>query len=252
MKYLNKFSGIAEIYDNYRPTYSYKFLDWLKAYMSVSDIHAIADIGAGTGILTELLAEIYPDANITAVEPNDSMFDVLTFKMKNRSNIILNKTTAENTCLESNSIDLITAAQAFHWFDVKEFKKECKRILKPEGKVCLVWNSRQEDNDLAQETIQLFKKYCKNYSGFCGGVCSGKKYADEFFKGYIYEEINAPTYFDLPMFIGRNLSMSYAPKIGEPEYKPFIEGLIDLFIKYNVDGILTIENNVVSYLGEID
>ena len=249
MKYLDKFISLAEIYDNYRPHYDPKLFDYL-TLKSVNPVtKPVVDIGAGTGILTEDLRE-HPTCTVTAIEPNYDMRRILVSKFSEDSNVTVLDTTAENTGLADNSVDFIIVGHAFHWFDVPAFKRECQSVLHDNGEVCLVWNSRLEDNPLAQDSMELFRKYCPNFSGFRGGVEAGEKYADEFFMQYSVKKIDAPTYFDLPMFIGRNLSMSYAPKCGEENYKPFIDGLVDLFIKHsNPNGTITVENEVVCYLG---
>lgn len=78
--------------------------------------------------------------------------------------------TAGNTTLDTSSVDFITSAQAFHWFNVHEFKRECKRILKLEGRVALVWNVREMESPLNQECFQIYKQYCQNFVGFNGGI----------------------------------------------------------------------------------
>ena len=77
---------------------------------------------------------------------------------------------AENTTLRNTSVDFITVAQAFHWFDRQKFKIKCNRILASGGKVILVWNSRDEESELVQENDTIIRKYCPNFKGFSGGM----------------------------------------------------------------------------------
>ena len=77
---------------------------------------------------------------------------------------------AENTGLPSKSIDLITAAQLFHWFDADAFRTECQRILKPNGKVALILNTRDESSRIVPETAALFRKFCTEFKGFSNGI----------------------------------------------------------------------------------
>ena len=77
----------------------------------------IADIGSGTGILTQQL--IHECSKVYAIEPNSDMRRVAEKRLRNEPGFISINGTAENTTLENESIDYITAAQSFHWFDSK-------------------------------------------------------------------------------------------------------------------------------------
>lgn len=121
-----KFSGKAEIYDKYRPTYPTALINVLYNEIHGDENSRVADIGAGTGIFTKALLGKF--RNVTAVEPNGDMYSVLR---ANLPDITAVQNSAENTGLPQSSFDLITTAQAFHWFDKDMFRNECKRILKP-------------------------------------------------------------------------------------------------------------------------
>lgn len=93
------------------------------------------------------------------------MHDVLKQKLNNINTI---KAPAENTTLADKSIDLITVAQAFHWFDEVAFKAECQRILTDNGNLAIIWNERC-DCELARERNQICQKYCGTFhSGHTG------------------------------------------------------------------------------------
>ena len=85
------------------------------------------------------------------------------------------KATAENTTLKENSVDLVTVAQAFHWFDKEAFKIECQRILKQKANVALVWNSRDVTSPLIQENAEICQKTCPTFKGFSGGIDETQK-----------------------------------------------------------------------------
>ena len=138
-----KFDGMGKIYDKFRPTYPQTFIKYLRSDVGVCKKSTVADIGSGTGILTRQLLEICK--NVIAVEPNSDMRVVAEKNLNNFVNFTSVNGTAENTTLGSKSVDFITVAQAFHWFDRMKFKAECNRILIPKGKVILVWN-RRDDN----------------------------------------------------------------------------------------------------------
>ena len=78
--------------------------------------------------------------------------------------------TATETKLDEKSVDHITTAQAFHWFDVALFKKECRRILRDNGMVLLIWNMRDMSSEINQVSFEIYSKYCPNFKGFGGGI----------------------------------------------------------------------------------
>jgi Methylase involved in ubiquinone/menaquinone biosynthesis len=72
---------------------------------------------------------------------------------------------AENTGLQDKSVDFITVVQAIHWFDRQMFKSECQRILKPAGKVVLVWNERDYENEIIKKDYIIRAKYAIETNG---------------------------------------------------------------------------------------
>lgn len=151
-----KFSGKAEIYDKYRPTYPTALINVLYNEIHGDENSRVADIGAGTGIFTKALLGKF--RNVTAVEPNGDMYSVLR---ANLPDITAVQNSAENTGLPQSSFDLITTAQAFHWFDKDMFRNECKRILKPNGKLAVIWNRRVR-NDFGQGVTRSLQGTAKH------------------------------------------------------------------------------------------
>ena len=167
MKNTEKFTQQSKHYETGRPSYAAELLHYLfKEHLSKQDV--IADIGAGTGKLTKPLLQ--RGNRVIAVEPNDAMRQVAQETLKDFDRAQFVKGTDSNTTLPNESIDAITVAQAFHWFDVDAFKKECKRILKPNGKVFLIWNMRDEQAGINKKNFEIFQKYCINFGGFSGGI----------------------------------------------------------------------------------
>lgn len=111
----NIFNGVGETYAKYRPSYPQTLLKYLCAEIGINKFSTIADIGSGTGIFTQQL--LNKCSKIYAIEPNDDMREVAEKKLGNELGFISINGTAENTTLENESIDYITAAQSFHWFD---------------------------------------------------------------------------------------------------------------------------------------
>lgn len=237
-----KFTGKADIYDKYRPSYPKELINWL---YDNTNAELVADVGAGTGKFTRCLTS--KPWEITAVEPNDDMRSKL-----NTAGVNVVKGTAENTGLDNNSVDLVTVAQAFHWFDKDKFKSECRRILRTGGSLAVVYNERK-NSDYWEERNKIFTKYC----GACNASSVGgtkEKFEDIFDGGYFSEykvftsENNSR--LDLEGFIGRELSSSYALKENDPKFSEFKQELEQLFQKHQKDGSVDVKGISVCYLGK--
>lgn len=245
-----KFTGKSSLYDRYRPGYPSRFFhELISAYIGRKEKFVIADIGAGTGIFTELIASIGKE--VVAIEPNDDMRSILKERMEGKQVRCVNGS-AEKTGITDTSVDLVTVAQAFHWFDAAAFKKECQRILKKNGLVMLIWNSRDHTSKLNKETAKISKKYCPNFQGFSGGINIEQLDLQQFFtNGYEHYAVSNPLKMDKEHFIGRNLSASYAPKKEDYFYNEFVEELGFLFEKYNKEDTLLVPNDLHVYVGAV-
>jgi SAM-dependent methyltransferase len=254
-----KFNGMGKVYAKFRPAYPQAFIEYICSDVGITQNSTIADIGSGTGILTKQLLGL--GSNVFAVEPNDDMRVMAENDLSSFSNFVSVNATAENTTLDNNSVDFITVAQAFHWFDREKFKAECQRILKPNGKVILVWNSRIFGTEVVEDGDKINKKYCPHFQGFSGGMrgvlynstgVESESDFNDFFNGVYETRIfeNHQT-FDLDGFIGRNLSASYALKEDDENYPAYITELTECFNKHAVDGKLIMPNNTRSYVGAI-
>jgi ubiquinone/menaquinone biosynthesis C-methylase UbiE len=211
----------------------------------------VADIGSGTGIFTRQLLE--RGLHVIAVEPNDDMRTKAEQALNQCEQFSSIKASAEETSLPDKSVDLVTAAQAFHWFDQEKFRLECKRILKQEAKVALVWNSRDFTSPLIIKNAEICKKFCPNFYGFSGGIGEDQEVFKRFFRDGKYEFVRIPNdlIFDFEGFLGRNLSASYSPKPNDKEYQYFVEAVADLFEKYSQNGKVVMPNFTRSYLGNV-
>lgn len=125
------FENIGEEYDRFRPG----FPDAAAAEILPSRVSTVLDLGAGTGKFTELL---FTRADrVIAVEPSEAMLDVLRAKLPETEAIVAG---AESIPLPDSSVDAITVAQAFHWFDRDPAGAEISRVLVPGGTLGLLWN----------------------------------------------------------------------------------------------------------------
>lgn len=245
----HKFTGRADNYDKYRPSYPEELLDWLYINTNAKNV---ADIGAGTGKFTACLAK--KPWNITAVEPNSDMLDKLRI---NLPEVIAVQASAENTGLPSDSFDLITVAQAFHWFDKEQFKAECQRLLKDDGRLAIVWNERSKTGFEA-ERDKICMKYCGAFHS--GHVFTGDSRfdgdGDSFLRNEYFTELEyfCTDYF-VPMtrgsYIGDILSRSYALTEADEQYKAFLTELNTVFDKHQKDGLVTAKYKSTCYLGRL-
>lgn len=242
-----KFTGKADLYDRYRPSYPKELIDWL---YDKTKAKTVADIGAGTGKFTKCLTA--KPWKITAVEPNSDMCGVLR---KNASFAEIINASAENTGIESGSVGLITVAQAFHWFDEERFKAECKRILKSDGKTAIVFNERNyTDCEISSERDKICQKYCGTFhSGHVGQRTSEE--GDLFLKNEYFSEVKFYSAennieMDEETFVGDTLSRSYSLKEGDSNFSHFVDELRDVFSKYEQGGFVTIKYTATCYLGK--
>lgn len=237
-----KFSGKADSYDKYRPSYPKSLIDWL---YEKTEAKAVADIGAGTGKFTVLLSE--KNWKITAVEPNSDMLNKLKINAPFAEII---QASAERTKLPDNSVNLITVAQAFHWFDENAFRKECRRILTPNGRLAVIFNIRVH-NGFEEEYNNIYKD-CKGFRSYAGIWCAeyGEKFlTNRYFKDVDIFKVENDMKSDRENFMGKEISCSYAPKNTDECYETVIGQLSSLFDRHNINGIITEKYQTVCYLG---
>lgn len=131
------FGQEADTYERSRPTYPPGAVSWLTEHLRLGAGMVVADLAAGTGKLTRLL--VPTGAEIVAVEPVAGMREVFRRVLPAVPAVA---GTAEAMPFRSSSLDGVTVAQAFHWFDAKAAFGELRRVLRPGGRVGMVWNAR--------------------------------------------------------------------------------------------------------------
>jgi SAM-dependent methyltransferase len=245
------FSNRVKDYVKYRPTYPSDAIDYLYDIVKLNENSTVVDIGAGTGKLSKLLVE--RGTNVIAVEPNQEMRKASVQILGNEPNFRVVAGSAESTCLHDNSVDFIVCAQAFHWFDRTVTKIEFKRILKENGKVILVWNTRQTKGTPFLEGIErLLLNYGIDYSEVNHKNISEDE-LQSFFKENTMEKsvFKIQQLFDFEGLRGRVMSSSYTPMPEHPNYGPMMEELRKLFKRYEENGKVAFIYETELYWGEI-
>ena len=151
----SRFTHRAEYYSKYRPTYPSSVLRYLEQKLGFSRNSVVADVGSGTGIFAELL--LRNGNRVFGIEPNDDMRTIAEVNLRSYREFKSIKGSAESTTLPPASVDFITAAQSFHWFDQTSARMEFRRILRKPGWVVLVWNTRRKSTPFLQAYDQLMR-----------------------------------------------------------------------------------------------
>lgn len=160
----NKFNGMGKIYSKYRPSYPINFIDYLFTDVGISQSSIIADIGSGTGILTGQLLE--KGGRVYGVEPNDDMRAIAETNLSNFFGFTSVNGNADDTTIDDNSVDYITVAQAFHWFDYETKVFSNDLIFDMDGfigrNLSASYSLKSNDeqyNDYINELKKIYEKY---------------------------------------------------------------------------------------------
>ena len=250
----DRFTDRAEVYASHRPSYPPALLKFLRDELSLQPGHVVADVGSGTGILSELLLTV--GCAVHAVEPNREM------REKAESRFAGNSTfadtfhsvdgNAEATGLTPNSVDLVIAAQAFHWFEPEATGEEFRRILHPGRWAVVCWNNRRTDLagfderyeellDTLGETYHKIKNLWHDAPGKFGAMfpdgCKGPV------------KFPHAQRHDWEGLRGRLHSSSYAPTPGTVEFDRVEGQLRNLFDEFQQEGAVTLHYTADVYWG---
>lgn len=247
---VGRFTNRVENYINYRPHYPVEIISFLNTECGFDQSKIIADIGSGPGISCEHF--IANGNTVYAVEPNPEMRKAAEQIYSDSKNFISVNGTAETTTLGSNSIDLIIAGQAFHWFDREKCKTEFKRILRLDGYVILMWNDKTASNDFMKSYYNLIKKYGTDYEKInhtnVDDNVIGKFFSPQTFQKKSFIHTHPLDYKGLE---GRLLSSSYIPLEGDSS-EGMISELRNMFEKYNANGNIGMEYQTNLYYGKLN
>jgi SAM-dependent methyltransferase len=246
-----RFSSRVGNYVLHRPGYPADVLSLLRAECGLTPESVIADIASGTGIFTRGLLE---NGNpVFGVEPNAEMRQAGEKYLADFPRFTSLNGTAEATALAAQSVDLITAAQAAHWFNLGQARREFGRILKPGGWCVLLWNERQVDSSPFLRAYEhLLREYGSDYQQVRHELTTAR--IDEVFAPSPSRErvFASRQEFDYPALEGRLLSSSYAPQAGDPNYQPMLHELRRIFDAHHMNGKVAFEYNTRVFYGKLD
>ncbi len=248
---VGRFSNRVENYIKYRPGYPEGVVKTLETECGLTETSSVADIGSGTGILTQLLLR---NGNpVWAIEPNADMRAAAERQLGHLPGFHSVTGSAEATTLASQSIDVVTAGQAFHWFDRRATRSEFVRILKPMGWVALIWNEREtETTPFLRAYEELLHHYATDYAQVDHRQIDEAVLRDFFSPGaFGVRSFRNLQHFDYAGVQGRLLSSSYAPEKGQPGHEPMLAELRRIYDAHRVDDRVVIEYVTRVYFGQL-
>jgi SAM-dependent methyltransferase len=245
-----RFSSRVEDYARFRPTYPPEVIAVLREECGLTPESVVADIASGTGLFTRLLLE--NGNRVFGVEPNDNMRRAGEEYLAGFPTFVSIAGTAEVTTLPDHSMDLITCAQAAHWFHRDKALPEFQRVLRPGGYLVLIWNDRDPGRTaFGRDYEHVVVKYGTDYSVVqrLGRTIGG----DEFFAPFRCKKRTLPNFqeFDYAALEGRLLSSSYAPERRDPSCDAMLEELRRIFGVHRQNGKVRMEYDTNIYFGTI-
>lgn len=246
-----RFSNRVEDYIKYRPNYPRALVTLLEEECGLTRESLVADVGSGTGILSELF--LSAGVRVYGVEPNREMREAGENLLSAYDNFVSVDGRAEETTLHAAYVDFVTAGQAFHWFEPEAARREFRRILKDDGWAVLVWNDRRtEGTPLLAEYERLLLEYGTDYKEVRSKWAEGESISALFGAS----EVRTKTFdneqvLDFDGLKGRLMSASYAPFPGHPNHEPLMRELAALFERHQRDGRVVVEYDTKVFYGNL-
>jgi ubiquinone/menaquinone biosynthesis C-methylase UbiE len=234
----DRFTGRAETYDRYRQRYpADTILKLLQTWCGLQPDWSIADIGAGTGMLSEVfLANGNP---VIAIEPNQEMRTSCEQLLRTWPRLEVRDGTAEATGLPDASVSMVTAGRAFHWFNIPRALTEFRRILQPHGWMVLVSLGRDKDESSQCRDFEHLLTHHGIDDNYARAGYRVHENLHEFFAtDHHHAEIDGEQQLDWEAFLGQTMSLSVVPQPGHPRAEAFHHLLREYFNTHASNGIL--------------
>ncbi|HWZ64641.1 MAG TPA: class I SAM-dependent methyltransferase [Steroidobacteraceae bacterium] len=249
MRSTERFSSRVDSYARHRPSYPEGAIALLAEHCGLRAATVVADLGSGTGILTELLLK--RGAEVFAVEPNAPMRAAAEAQLHGQARFHSIAGSAEDTTLAPGSVDLLVAGQAFHWFDPQRARAEAQRILRRGGWAALLWNERPaEATPFLSDYEALLKRHSSEYERITASRADPATM--RLFLGPTMELASFPNEqrLDFEGLEGRLMSSSYAPEPGSAGHQPMIARLREVFDRHVQDGRITLPYRTLVYFAQ--
>ncbi|HEV7701355.1 MAG TPA: class I SAM-dependent methyltransferase [Pyrinomonadaceae bacterium] len=236
---VDRFSNRVANYVKYRPDYPREIVAFLAKTCGLTPRWTIADVGCGPGISSKLFLE--NGNRVYGIEPNDAMREASSDYLRGQGKFTPVNGTSHDTTLPDASVNMVVAAQAFHWFELLPTRREFRRILKPNGRIVLMWNERQLDTTPFLIDYEAYLiKWSTDYS-----VVRHENIAAEQLGGFFRHQYGSATFankqiFDFAGLKGRMSSSSYVPSPDSEVYPQMLTELRNLFAKHSVGGKIEI------------
>ncbi|HZX69279.1 MAG TPA: class I SAM-dependent methyltransferase [Rhodanobacter sp.] len=246
-----RFSDRVDDYVRYRPDYPPALLDWLQRELGVDASWRVADVGAGTGISSKMFLDA--GYRVIAVEPNAPMRAAAEHWLQGYEGFAAVDGHADATGLPAASVDLVTVAQAFHWFDQEATRREFARILRPDGLAAIWWNSRRLAGTRFLEGYEaLLQTFGTDYTSVAESYTDDARMRAWFGTGYRGSaSFEHGQRLDFAALQGRLMSSSYAPQAGHPQHEPMLHALRELFDRCAEHGTVSFDYDTRIFAGHL-
>ena len=236
-----RFSSRVDAYVAARPKYPPEIVPHLRDAIGLTRDWHIVDLGSGTGISCEPFLQ---NGNpVTGVEPNAAMRAAAEQSLRAFASFTSVNGAAEATTLSDACCDLVVAAQAFHWFDIPQARRETLRILRPAGYALLMWNDRKiGGTPFLHAYEELLIAFGTDYLNIRHNNITDAELRAFFGSSWRTATFPNHQHLDWPVLRSRLLSSSYTPPPGDPRHEPMLARLREIFHDHHdAHGCVTIE-----------
>lgn len=247
-----RFSNRVADYVRYRPGYPAGVIEALCSECGLRPGHSVADVGSGTGFLSELFLK--NGNRVYGVEPNAEMRQAGEEYLAAYDNFSSVEGSAEATTLDAASVDFVTAGQAFHWFEPEGTRREFIRILKPGGWVLVVWNDRRvSETPFGRDYENVLVRFGLDYARVREAYPEMKDMTNFFGEGnFRVLELPNEQNLDHDGLVGRLCSSSCVPTEGHPNFAPMMAETEKIFRAHAVNGSVRMEYTTQMFFGHLD